>query len=317
MSESAEVNLENPEEEVVGEMSFDDAFAAEAAKKDGTDEAIVEDELPEVIEEPDPAAASVAAAEENPYEGWPQEAIDQVQAQQEATSKLQHRIDSDDGRVNAFQRQVAGLQGEITKLQAGSGEQPSNEQISEAMKTDEGWGQFSEDYPEIADAIDNRLESRLGNQEEKINNALAPVIEKQQVEAQTEANGAVTEVYPTWQEEVQKEDFANWIGSQPAAVQGLADSDDVADATSLIGLYDTHRVASGLPTLKTDHIPDGEVVEKEEAVNDLKARRDQQLEDGTTLPSRTARIDPDSEGGDDFGNAFDMFAKRRDAARQA
>ena len=316
MSGNAEVNLDKPGEEIVEEMSFDDAFAAEAAKKDGIEEVIVEDDPAEVIEEPGPAAASVAAVEENPFEGWPQEAIDQVKAQQEATNKLQHRIDSDNGRVNAFQRQVSGLQGEIAQLQEKPGDQPSNEEITAAMATDEGWDQFTDDYPEIAKAIDSRLESRLGSQEEKINTTLAPVIERQQVEAQTEANGAVAGVYPAWQEEVQKEDFANWMSSQPAAVQGLADSDDVADATSLIGLYDTHRMANGLPSLKTDHIPDGEVVEKT-AEDDLAARRNQQLEDGTTLPSRTARIDPDSEGGDDFGNAFDMFAKRKDAARQA
>ena len=104
-------------------------------------------------------------------------------------------------------------------------------------------------------------------------------------------------------------------------MQSLTDSDDPQDASALIGLYDSHLVASGLPTLKADPVDNGvdtkdKLTQKEIEANSIAARRKQQLEDGTTIPSKKSRIDPSSEPTDDFEAAFNYHAKRRENQRR-
>jgi hypothetical protein len=253
------------------------------------------------------------------YKGWPQEAIDAHKAAVAENEKLNHRVTSDAGRVSAFQRKINGLESEINQIKATSNkEQPTKAEISEAMGDDESWEQFQEDYPEVAEAIDKRLSKAMGSHEEKINTTLAPVIEERQEKAMEEAYGAVAKEYPTWQTAVKEQHFGEWLNTQPAVVRSLAESDDPADASSLIGLYDNHRIANSLPSLKsdkTDPNPDTGVVDTADALAERRAR---QLEDGKSIPSKPARVDPTHETGDDeFERSFNAFAARKEAKRRA
>ena len=66
--------------------------------------------------------------------------------------------------------------------------------------------------------------------------------------------------------------------------------------------------------MKADPEPDNGV---NNDADELAERRRQQLEDGTTLPSKSARVSTDTETGDDeFERSFNAFAARKDATRQ-
>lgn len=323
MTGEVEEVIEKTEEQEADD--FEAAFNEEAEKREGDAPADVLDDEPEPApaEEPAPgdtpevvaegdAPAADAVPEEDPFEGWPQAAIDKYKEQVTHNEGLQHRIDSDTGRVGAFQRKINGLEATIAEIQKGPGEQPTNEQITAAMGTDEGWDQFKEDYPEVAEAIDARLDNKLG----EVNTKIAPVVQKAEQDAATEAEaaqneayGEVAKTYPSWQTAVQEDNFQNWMATQPPGTQALAASDDPRDASLLIGQYDEHRVATGLPTLKADHVPDDTVVDDKS--DEVAKRRAQQLEDGVTIESKKARIDPSAESGGEFEQAFDVFAKRQ------
>jgi len=318
------------ESEVIeGATDFEDEFAKIAEANEQV--ALVDPEEEEETTDVDPDAIAASDTEDpdpdpaaDPYEGMDEATKARFIVLEESNTKLNHRLDSDSGRVSAFQRQVNDLKRENSTLKAPAAK-PTENQIADAMKgTDEGWDQFNEDYPEVAKAIDRRLEMAGKATQESVDSTLAPVMERQaqqdQVAINTTTQAKVDEVavvYPEWAAAVQTKDFVDWLATQPPGIAALSNSDDTNDASALIGMYDEHLVATNRPSLKAtpkpalnqDEVPDGS-----EAAN-LAAKRAQQLEDGTTIASRNAKIDAGAEPVGDFESAFAFHAKRKDAKR--
>jgi hypothetical protein len=336
MTDAAAVASEVNEEAT----DFEDEFSKLANEKDNISEVddglndpidtITKDDDLETKNQDGEPGDEDPAPEEDIYAGMSDETKAKFITMEEQNKDLNHRLSSDAGRVSGLQRKINGMEKEIQGIRKGdtAGEQPDNKQIAEAMGgTDEEWDAFKEDYPEVAKAIDSRLDKAGQATQETIDSTLTPIKESQEKAALKEAADAtqasadvVTEIYPEWTEAVQKPEFASWLDSQPPGVQSLTDSDDPQDASALIGLYDSHLVASGLPTLKADPTngvdTKDELTQKEIEANSIAARRAQQLEDGTTIPSKKSRIDPSSEPVDDFEAAFNFHAKRRENQRR-
>lgn len=314
--------------EVEDESEFDEAFAEFAQGRD----ADADDQELEVELEPEgeghraqagpeeTPALEPAEEEADSYAGMTDEVKARFMALEENSAALQHTIDSDAGRVSAFQRKINLME---RQQQAAPRAQPSTTQIADAMKgSSTQWDQFKEDYPEVAAALDSRFEALGVAAQDSIDQTLAPVRDHQahiqQVDASNDKKArvdAVAEVYPTWTKAVKEPEFNSWLIDQPPGVQALQDSDDTSDASTLIGLYDTHLVANGKPTLKADPEPGvTEVVVP--APSPQANKRAQQLEAGTTVQSKSARVDGTAEAGDDFDAAFAVFAKRREARQR-
>jgi len=292
-------------------------------KKAGTVE-VAEEPDKEIDKDPPPEDENANQQQEDPYVGMSESQKEKFIALEESNTSLQHRIDSDNGRVGAFQRKVNSLEEEIQSIKLVSEKpQPTSDDIKDAMATDEGWEKFSEDYPEVATAIDGRLSTHrqeidksMGEQADEINSTLAPVVEKQEQEDLSDAYSEVAEQFPEWQNTVNDGKWHEWLSTQPAAVQSITSTGTVEETISLFGLYDNFRVASGMEPLRnTDHSESESVVDN--AASDLERKREQQLEDGATISSRSARIDPNAESGSEFEEAFNVFAKRQDAKRLA
>jgi len=339
------------------ETDFEDEFTKLADEKDGILKDELDEDLEDDLKEPgdklknqeneldddpdeklkkekeDKALDGLSDEDKAIYADLPDAAKERMLAMRTENENLNHRLDSDTGRVSAFQRKINVLEKEIQGIRKGgtAGEdQPSKTQIAEAMGgTDDEWDSFKKDYPEVAKAIDSRLDKAGQATQESVDNTLAPVKEKQQkdeIEKQEAASKAatdtVTETYPEWVEAVKKPDFAQWLEAQPPGIQSLSDSDDAKDASALIGLYDSHLVAEGKPTLKADPVDNGvdtkeaeEQQKKEAEAESLTKRRKQQLADGATIPSKNSRVDSRSEPVDDFEAAFNYHANRKERRR--
>lgn len=324
-------NKEVVESVVDDESEFETAFDEIAAERDSDPEIEEEEE-----ETPEPEPTEAAAEEEpapdpeeepDPYEGMTDEVKAKFIALEGDRDSLKHTIDSDAGRVRAFQLKVNGLENEIQEIRQGGTAGPSQSQIADAMKgTDEDWEGFSESYPDVAKAIDKRMESMGTKVDEAVEATLAPVKEASAEAAATAAKTAneerveeVKEIYPTWTDEVKKPEFVTWLNEQPQGVSNLSQSEDARDASTLIGLYDAHLVAEGKPSIKADPTESGvneETVEKTEPT-DLEARRAQQLKDGESVASKKAGVQTDGPVEDEFETAFNVFAKRIAAANRA
>jgi hypothetical protein len=324
MSEEASVVIDE-------ESEFETAFAEIAAERDNNSDPDTEEEE-ELNDEELTAAASTEEAAEivveedepDPYEGMTDEVKAKFQALEGDRDGLQHSIDSDAGRVSAFQKKVDALQGEITTIRAGATAGPSQTQIADAMKgSDDEWDAFSQQYPDIASVMDKRLGAMGEKMDEAVAATLAPVNEataKTAAEKATTANEErVDEVkvdFPTWTDEVKKPEFSTWMNEQSKGVADLGESDDARDASTLLGLYDAHLVANGHPSIKADPTESGVNEDTGKPVpTELETRRAKQLEDGASVASKKAGVNTDGPETSEFEAAFDVFAKRKDKQR--
>jgi hypothetical protein len=313
------------------ESEFDSSFAEFAGGKDPVDIEVTNNDPKEkeVIDNDDKAKPVVAdVVNVDPYANLSAEDRTYFEGVAKNAKDLQHRIDSDGGRVNAYQRQISDLQRTIQQASTPVGkEKPTMANITEAMKSgDEGWEQFTADYPDIARVIDSRFEGVGKAMGEAVESTLAPVLQshKETVDTATttaanEKVAAVSEVYPKWTEAVQTPEFTSWLAQQSPGIGALAESDYAADATSLIGMYDNYLVTNDLPTLKkTDPGPgvntDGDKPEGSELSSNAK-KRAEQLASGTSVASKSAGVTTGDTVTDDFDTAFNAFAARRERKR--
>jgi hypothetical protein len=321
---------ENLETSTVPEESeFDSAFAEFSGNKEPVDIEVTNNDPkePEVIDNDDKAKPVVAdVVNVDPYANLSAEDRIYFEGVAKNAKDLQHRIDSDGGRVNAYQRQISDLQRTIQQASVPVGkEKPTMANITEAMKSgDEGWEQFTADYPDIARVIDSRFEGVGKAMGEAVDNTLAPVLQsyKETVDTATttaanEKVAAVSEVYPKWTEAVQTPEFTSWLAKQSPGIGALAESDYAADATSLIGMYDNYLVTNNLPTLKNDPGPgvnNGDKTEGSELSSNAK-KRAEQLASGTSVASKSAGVTTGDTVTDNFEDAFNAFAARKERKR--
>jgi hypothetical protein len=308
------------EEETAVASEVDDQSEFEAAFNEIAD-AVAPDpvEIEEEIEEEDAVPALAAEVDDDPYAGMTDEVKAKFEALETDRDSLKHTLDSDAGRVRAYQQQVTGLTDEITKIRAGATSGPTMSQISEAMVGgDDDWTAFSTSYPDVASAIDKRMEKLGKATETAVEQTLAPVKEQTARDNATAAKNAnaerVAQVavdFPTWTDAVKTTEFEGWLTGQPMGVAQLADSDDPRDASTLIGLYDSHLVANGKPTLKADP-PTGV---DEVPLTPLEKKRAQQLEDGAAPPSKKSGVNTDGPETTEFEAAFEVFARKQEQKR--
>ncbi len=196
------------------------------------------------------------AAEPDPWEGVPP-----------IVRQTLESINGKVGAVEALRREVGGFNGRITKLseqlttaatQAAKDVRhaPTQAQIAEAAKSTAKWEQQKQDFPEWAEA----MEERLAAEREAIR-AAAP--QSQAVDVDNIRNSVLNEVqasqadvlhqarqfarldnkYPTWETEVKSEDFQAWHKTQPPEIRALAASDNADDAISMLDKFYEHRKA--------------------------------------------------------------------------
>lgn len=315
-------------EEARKDEGYSDAFAEAAGKK----AAMVDDH-----ETGNPPAGAAADGEgddagaegeqgvdNDPYAGLAPEVAERLRTLETEKQQLEHRLKSDGGRVAAYQRQVNELNEKLRQaINAGQrqaerggsdAEKPDMAAVADAMQDEDSWANFSEEYPEIAAAIEKRLQSV----EQTVTKRIAPV-EKLAVDAElNKGYEYLDQKFDGWRDRVSSEAYQEWIEAQPDVVKKWADSDNVNDAASLIQYFDNYLLATGrMSEFKqtAGKAPqDGEDSGKADA---LARKRQQQLEDGDAIDSRGAGVGAsDGSPAGEFGAAFAAFAKRKERERQ-
>jgi len=278
-------------------------------------------------DDPEPKDDIKPDEDQGMYAGLNDEAKAYWEGIEQQNEKLAHRINSDDGRVRAYQKQTQDLQDQVKSL-AEQGDGPSKTDIVEAMKGgSETWTKFQEDYPEIAEVFDQRATETGVAIQEAVDQALAPIKEQQEritenemVRADVEAAEPVTDEFPTWKEAVNTPDYLRWVSEQPPGIKALGDSAASEDAIALIGLYDSSQVASGKPSIRKTTPDNGvdttaDLDQQETEAEKLKAKRQRQLNDGATVEGKGANINPGNEAIEDFDKAFNFYANKKERQR--
>lgn len=271
--------------------------------------------------------------DDDPYAGMSDEVKTRFQALETQNKDLDHKLQSNIGRVSGLQRKANNLEKENSRLKAAADvddDQPTADQITAALSgNDEDWDQFKEDYPAIASTIDKRLQAMGGAIEETIKTAVKPVEsrldqadEDAELAAYSAAVNEVSETYPEWTKAVKTDEFAAWLTEQAPGIAALASSDDPADASELISRYDDFLVSEGKPSLKATPDDDGgdntedTAGSKEQEKSEIEKRRERQIKDGAAPASKPAGVSPGGEGTDgdsEFEAAFNFYADKKDA----
>lgn len=188
---------------------------------------------------------------------------------------LDHRLKSMEGRYASVQRQIE----ELAAAKAAAATvptSPSKAQIDAASGDTEKWKRIKEDYPEWAEAMDERLSAFKVEppkiegfvSKEDFEKQVGQIRESVRADVRTSIHeDLVEDMHEGWKQTVSSDEFKGWFKAQPANVQALANSPRARDA---IRLLDSFKAA------------------KQDAANKAEEQRKKDAElDATTTPKGT------------------------------
>ena len=182
-------------------------------------------------------------------------------------AKLELDLRSTAGRVSAYQR----------KYEEAAGKRPAEVVAKATTEQTDEWKQFSQDYPDIAKAIESRVPAKAGVAPE-----IAEVVEFVESEKRSrflhEAWDTVEKIHPGWRDVGVTPAFQTWKASSPT-YEKLASSDDIADAVALFDLYGAHTAR---------HAPPAADPAATAAAATLAARRTAQVDGALAAPARSS-----------------------------
>ena len=267
------------------------------------EEAVVSEEVEaEVESEPEPEAT----VEDTPLEIvdpvvdiWA-DATDEQRSAMESVrrerAEIEHRYKSDEGRVSALQRKINEL--EAVQHQAPVAA-PTAMPISE-----EGIDSFREDYPDIADAVDKMVQSKMTTEREgfsqamsqmqqQMNQAIQPFQESEQQRYVDTQLQALESSHPDWREVAQSSGFMEWMNVQPETIRSMFNSDSAQDAAYLVGSF-------------KQTLPRSPIVEQ---ITSQQSSNKQALNEAVTPRSRRTATTTTSAP-DDYEAAFDYWVDK-------
>lgn len=268
------------------DQSFEDAFAEFSGARDVPDqdepsttetEVVVEKEQ---TEQPEATEQKVGESDSD-YEK-------RLQAAEEAAKTWEHKFKSEVGRQTALQRKVGELEAQLKERPQSP---QAQRQYSERMQG------LMNDFPEIAQALQEELETQLATVREEVQQAVAPMKQQEEQRQYAAEEQQVVAKYPEFVQTVNSREFLEWFQDQPDAVQALAASPKAKDAIAVIDYYSASR----------------RQVAANPEVQNIMAKRNASLERNVSVKNSAPA--PVNDGPDDFESAFAHFARKRNQTR--
>ncbi len=217
-----------------------------------------------------------------------------LEAAEKKATDLLHRINSDGGRVAAFQRKITDLETKLaSKADAGN---------NEVEEDDKGMEGLREEYPEISGPIEKLIhgkDARISALEEKF-------VERDAVDAQANLDNQAkifTDAHPDWEAQTGSVEFGQWLDEQPPYVYEAfqRNAANVVDGKEAVHLLDQFKATMAEPE------PSSEVSTEEGKNSNIEGKRERQLKAGASAQGKG----PGAGSGppDNFEKAFDVYAK--------
>lgn len=293
------------EDEWASQWGADDTNEQDAIEnEEGVDEEVDED-VTDVVTQDAVTAPATPAAPADPF-AWINNLPEKVREQAE---QLKHSALSDQGRVAAYNKQLAELKRELeaakryaaTAVPVPAEQKPS---ASAAPELPAKFKQLKEDFPEFAEAVEELRAIDRAQYEARFTEAVSP-IERMRVREQraifAEAVSAGTaEFLPTddpewnWEVVAKSKDFLAWLDMQPESVQDAARVPKPVEALNVLRRYKQDwdvAVSQMLPPTVTE----GASTQKADAI---KHRRDQRKRTAVVPGSKPVATDPNLINGD-------------------
>lgn len=232
------------EEQVQQESS--DAFESGFNQERGT----TPETAPEPQEEP-VAEVEQEAPEEvkevDPWEGVPQvvrEKLEAVTGKLGSVDKISDRIRNIEGHIGGLASQVKSFVNASKAVAKTGVEAPSQAQIESAAQNSDKWKAIKEDYPDWAEALEERLaeEKRAASPDlegfqKKVDESVGSLNTTLRAELRRAHETIVEIKHPEWRKDVNTNEFKNWFNGQTNEMKALAASESAVDAIKLLDVY--------------------------------------------------------------------------------
>lgn len=201
---------------------------------------------------PEKSADEIAAeqqsaedAEQAQFEEWQKTLPKQAREMFTAVTGVTGRLRNIEGHIGGLTSQQKEIRAALTAsrdAEKSGDEAPTGSQIAAASGSSEKWNQMKEDFPEWAEAMEERLANVKGTSQ--------PPVDRDAIKAELKAElalEAVEDAHEGWQETVKKPEFSTWLQSQPEEMQALAASTKPRDAIRLLNKYTGKAPAAETP----------------------------------------------------------------------
>jgi len=212
---------------------------------------------------PAPAPApSPAPAADDPYAGLHPAVVQRLRG----LDGLEQRLRKSEGTIGNLNSQLTGLKDENSRMKtaleqrastaAAGGSAPTAAAVTAAGKNSEKWAALKEEFPEWAEAVEERLAGQpsqapvdLDSLRTQIRDELTGELTGRitaDVQAATE-DRLVNVAHRGWKDLVKTQQFADWMKAQPSEVQALGASPVAEDAIALLDNFKDWQRAQPAP----------------------------------------------------------------------
>jgi hypothetical protein len=188
----------------------------------------------------------------DPYEGL----HPAIRAKLESQDQLLERLRKAEGHIGGLTSEHKRIKDELAAAKAAATavkEAPTQAQVAKAQVSTEKWDQLKTDFPEWADALEERLgataQPDLEGLRSQIRDELTPELTtrisaqlKAEIAAETEGR-LVNIAHRGWKDTVKTPEFVQWYETQPADVKALGGSSTAEDAITLLDAYKAQAAA--------------------------------------------------------------------------
>ena len=194
-------------------------------------------------EQEEQQAEPEAAPEADPWEGVPaalKQTLEALQSKVSAIDTIGNEVKQWSGRVGAIQRELQLQRNAAEQAAKTVSEAPTKQQMAEAAQDDEAWSELKDEFPEWADA----LEQRTGKLEKKFSEQIESLRQQQPQAPDLSAlrreydQKLLTIKHPSWQQIVTSPEYNEWLNKQPQDVRQKAlESTDALECIEVLDQF--------------------------------------------------------------------------------
>jgi hypothetical protein len=295
------MTVENGNVELTEQQMWD-----EEAKASDAPAAATEVTPTEPVQATPEAAAKVEPTNDDPYAGL----HPTIRAKLEAQDLLADRLRKAEGHIGGLSSENKRINAELAAAKAAADavrSAPTQTQVANAQRSTEKWDQLKQDFPEWADALEERLggnaQPDLEGLRNQIRDELTPQLTneisarlKADIAAETEGR-LVNIAHRGWKDTVKTPEFQAWYGQQPDHVKALGASPTAEDAITLLDHFKSQAAAK----------PDAAAI---------KASRQQRMQEAATVARGTATMAPVKSTDDMSPEEYWNHLARQDATKR-
>lgn len=173
-----------------------------------------------------------------------------IRAKLEQQDQLMDRIRKAEGHIGGLSSENRRIKDELAAAKAAAEavrSAPTQAQVVQAKASTEKWDQLKTDFPEWADALEERLgataQPDIEGLRSQIRDELTPQLTEHistrlKAEIASETEGRLVNIaHRGWKDTVKTPEFVSWYEAQPADVKALGASPTAEDAISLLDSY--------------------------------------------------------------------------------